>query len=152
MKKILLTGIVLAASFNLKAQELQPSEQQSKGTSTVGIGFQYGGALGYKLSYLDNRNIYFISAGLVGGAIGYQRVIDKDKMHTVGLALGSEVLVSEKGFGLLTYNYHFNTVDDAGWVFGVGAGVRREDLGGAFANLGKTDTHFVADINIGYRF
>ena len=93
----------------------------------LGAGYQYGGALGYKLSNVTEKSIYFISAGVIGGSVGYQRLLDESKQHSLGVAVGSEVLTSEKGFDLMTYNYYSSGADNSGWVVGLSAGVRRED-------------------------
>ena len=119
---------------------------------SVGAGYQYGGALGYKLSNVTEKSIYFISAGVIGGSVGYQRLLDESKQHSLGVAIGSEVLTSEKGFALMTYNYYSAGANNSGWVVGLSAGVRREDKGGSYADLSSTDTFFAGGINIGYQF
>ncbi|MCL1080307.1 hypothetical protein D5R81_08300 [Parashewanella spongiae] len=142
MKKTILMSLLLVSSF--------PSLAETK--NTIGIGYQYGGVFGYKFSSINNNNIYFISAGLVGGAAGYQLLLDGEKKHSIGIALGSEVLTSEKGFGLATYNYYSQGVNKSGFVFGLGIGVRREDEGGVFGSYGKVESKFTADVNLGYQF
>ena len=84
--------------------------------------------------------------------MGYQRLLDESKQHSLGVAAGSEVLTTEKGFALMTYNYYSAGADNSGWVVGLSAGVRREDKGGSYADLSSTDTFFAGGINIGYQF
>lgn len=95
---------------------------------SVGAGYQYGGALGVKYSQVHDKHIVYASAGLIGAALGYQYVISSDRRHTVGFAVGGEVLTSEKGFLALTYNYFSENIDQSGWTFGGSIGVRRTDV------------------------
>ncbi|NKC21316.1 MULTISPECIES: hypothetical protein [Pseudoalteromonas] len=118
----------------------------------VGGGYQYGGVLGLKLSKTTGDHVMFASIGLVGGALGYQYVLTADRKHTIGLVLGSEAITSEKGFAALTYNYFTQGADKPGWTWGGSAGVRREDEGGSFANIGDTDTKALVGLHLGYRF
>ncbi|MBE8232328.1 MAG: hypothetical protein HAW67_01235 [Endozoicomonadaceae bacterium] len=142
MKRIIIMGLFLCCSFT--------SEAATK--NAVGGGYQYGGVLGYKFSTVNESNIYFLSAGLIGGAAGYQLLIDNSKKHSIGIALGSEAFTSEKGFGLATYNFYSQGADESGFVFGLGVGFRREDEGGIFGSYGNVESHFTADINFGYQF
>ncbi len=142
MKKIFLLALLLTSSFSSFAETKH----------ALGAGYQYGGALGYKFSAVNDANIFFISAGLIGGATGYQRIIDEAEKHTIGMTLGSEALTSEKGFALMTYNYFPSGASNSGWTLGISAGVRREDKGGSYAALSETDTFFAGGIHFGYQF
>jgi hypothetical protein len=119
---------------------------------SAGLGYQHGGVLGAQLGHVDGVNKYYISLGLVGGAIGYQRVIDSERKQALGIALGSEVLTSEDGFAVLTYNYHFTGLENPGWVIGVSAGVRREDSGGLYSDSGDSLTQGAFMLELGYKF
>ncbi|GIU50343.1 hypothetical protein TUM4438_35960 [Shewanella sairae] len=118
---------------------------------SLGIGYQYGGVLGVRYNYQKLNHVFFGSLGLVGGALGYQYAFSEQK-HLFGFSVGSEVLTSEDGFAVLTYEYYPKGFTDGGWQFGVSGGVRREDDGGSFGNVGKTATEPTGMISLGYKF
>ena len=118
---------------------------------SLGVGQQYGGVLGVRYNYQNQNHVFSASLGLVGGALGYQYAFSEQK-HLVGFSVGSEVLTSEDGFAVLTYEYYPKGFTDGGWQFGVSGGVRREDEGGSFGNVGKTVTEPTGMISLGYKF
>jgi hypothetical protein len=119
---------------------------------TLGLGYQYGGVAGVQIAHLDDQNKYFASIGLIGVALGVQRVFDTERKQSFGGVIGQEVFTSEDGFALLTYNYHKSGFDKAGLVIGLSAGVRKQDSASFFANLNDSKRYAVAMINVGYKF
>ena len=118
---------------------------------TVGLGYQYGGVLGAQVAYIDGNNKYFASLGLIGAALGAQRVFGSERKHSFGVVIGKEELTSEDGFTLVTYNYHASGFNNTGLVFGLSAGVKSEDAG-FYVDYNGTKTDGVVMINIGYKF
>ena len=137
----LVVASLLLLSFAVSASDNKVS---------AGFGFQYGGVLGVKYAIDSDNSRYFASIGALGGSVGYEYALSDT--NAITLALGSEVLVSEKGFIMLEFNHYFQGRDNDGWRFGAGAGVVREDQGGFYANLGKTDTTGTISVNLGYQF
>jgi len=140
--KILITILIL----------LTPQISQAKNQWSTGIGYQYGGLLGGQYGYIDGDNKYFISLGLVGGAIGYERVVSENSKHTVGIMTGAAEEVAQDGFLLLIYNYHFSTLQDNGWLAGINIGIRREDDSGLFAQKSDIGTYSSLGITVAYKF
>ena len=140
-KKALLVTTLLLPSF-ANADENKVS---------AGVGFQYGGALGvkYAVNTGDNSRL-FAAIGLIGGAVGYEYALSEK--NAISFALGSEVIISEKGFVMLEYNHYFQGRDNTGWRVGGGIGITREDQGGAYGAYGETDTKGNISVNIGYQF
>lgn len=118
---------------------------------STGVGFQYGGALGvkYAVNTGDNSRL-FAAIGLIDGAVGYEYALSEK--NAISFALGSEVIVSEKGFVMLEYNHYFQGRDNTGWRVGGGIGITRKDQGGAYGAYGETDTKGSIGVNIGYQF
>jgi|GEM_PF-862157 len=148
MKKILATILLFI---------LCSKSALAENVSSLGIGYQYGGAIGFKFDFKEAKNNYFTSLGLLGGAIGYQRFIESDNKQAFGMMAGAEVLASEKGFIALTYNYYLQGFENKGWVVGVSFGLRRtdEDLIGIRDILGarqEVKTKMLLSVNAGYRF
>ncbi len=120
--------------------------------TTFGIGHQYGGILGAQFSYKTESTKYFGSLGVIGAAAGYQTTFSKNSKHAYGFVIGREELQSEDGFLFATYDYHFEGFANKGFVIGTGLGFTREDTGGFYADLGKTETSTSVTLNIGYKF
>ena len=118
---------------------------------SAGAGFQYGGAVGvqYAINAGESSRV-FASIGLVGAAVGYEYAFSEQ--NAISFAVGSEQLYSEKGFVMLEYNHYFQGRKNAGWRFGVGIGITRQDQGSWWADYGKTDTKATPSINLGYQF
>ncbi|PCK33067.1 hypothetical protein [Pseudoalteromonas piscicida] len=123
-----------------------------KAEVTVGGGYQYGGVVGVKYAKTTGDHIAFASIGLIGGAVGYQYILTADRKHTMGVAVGSEIITSEKGFAALTYNYYSQGADKSGWTWGGSLGARREDNGIFFSDSGKRETKTLIGLHLGYRF
>jgi len=119
---------------------------------SAGLGYQHGGLLGAQLSYIKNDNKYLAAMGLVGGSIGYQRILDSERKHSLGFTLGSEAITSEDGFAVISYNYYFSDIDSNGWILGVSGGIRQEDEGSFFANKGTTKSKGALSIELSYQF
>lgn len=120
--------------------------------TSIGLGHQYGGVLGAKLSYKTESSKYYGSLGLIGASVGFQTTFSKNSKHAYGLVIGREEIQSEDGFLFATYDYHFNGFTNNGLVIGTGFGVTREDTGGMFADTGKSETSTSVTLNIGYKF
>ncbi|CAH9054834.1 hypothetical protein PSECIP111854_01455 [Pseudoalteromonas sp. CIP111854] len=118
----------------------------------IGAGYQYGGALGAKYSLVQGEHTVYASLGLIGAAMGYQFVFSNNNKHAIGIAVGSEVITSEKGFAAFTYNYYSQGVSASGWVLGGSVGARREDKASMFASLDEVHTKTLVGIHVGYRF
>ena len=131
---------------------ITPCTSFAKTQLSVGLGYQHASVLGIQYGVIEGVNKYYGAVGLSGVAVGYQRAIDVQKKHTIGVVIGKESLSSEDGFALFTYNYHFTAQDISGWQLGVSAGVRREDEGSFFSNVGKTSTKGAVFIDVSYKF
>lgn len=139
---IIFTTLIFFASFNVYA----------KGQLSLGLGYQHASVFGVQYGYIDGNNKYFGAVGLTGAALGYQRAIDFDSKHTIGIVVGKESLASEDGFALLTYNYHFTAQEMSGWQLGVSAGVRREDEASFFGSSGEASSKAAFSIDLSYKF
>ena len=128
------------------------SENRSTYRFSAGIGHQYGGVVGAQFSYTAERSKFYGSLGLVGAAVGFETTFNENKKHAFGLTLGSEAIQSEDGFAFVTYNYHFNGLDQEGFIIGTGIGVTREDELGLFGNSGNTESSAALTFNFGYKF
>lgn len=124
----------------------------AKGQISIGVGYQHASLLGIQYGVLDGTNKYFAAVGLGGAAVGYQRGIDSQNKHALGVVFGKESLTSEDGFALLTYNYHLSNIENSGLQLGISAGVRREDDFGFFGDSGETSSKFVVAVDISYKF
>lgn len=129
----------------------------AENASSLGIGYQYGGAIGFKFDFKEAQNNYFASLGLLGGAVGYQRFTASDNKQAFGIMAGAEVLASEKGFIALTYNYYLQGFENEGWVVGASIGLRRTDgdllgISGIFGARREVKTKTLISVNAGYRF
>ncbi len=120
--------------------------------TAVGLGHQYGGVLGAQFSYKTESSKYYGSVGLIGVAAGLQKTFNENSKHAYGFVIGREELQSEDGFLFATYDYHFNGFANNGLVIGTGLGITRQDAGGFFADIGKTETSTSVTLNIGYKF
>jgi hypothetical protein len=120
--------------------------------TAVGLGHQYGGVLGAQFSYKTESSKYYGSVGLIGVAAGFQKTFNENSKHTYGFVIGREEIQSEDGFLFATYDYHFNGFANNGLVIGTGLGITRQDAGGLFADIGKTETSTSVTLNIGYKF
>jgi hypothetical protein len=120
--------------------------------TAIGIGHQYGGVLGAQFSYKTESSKYYGSLGVIGVSAGFQTIFSENSKHTYGFVIGREELQSEDGFLFVTYNYHIDGFTKKGFVIGTGLGVTREDTGGLFADIGKTETSTSVTLNIGYKF
>jgi hypothetical protein len=130
---------------------------QAKEGFSAGIGFEYGGLIGAKYSIRDQDNHYFGSLGLLGAAIGYQKIMDTNEKHLFGIVAGAEEFTSEEGFIGLNYNYHANGFHSEGWTVGFVAGIRRTDgdpleVGGLFGGETETETKALVGVSFGYSF
>jgi hypothetical protein len=119
---------------------------------SVGTGYQHGSLIGAQAAYQVDANRYYLAAGLVGAALGYDRAIDSEMKHTLGFAVGSEQLTSEDGFAVLTYNYHAKGMTQPGWKLGLSLGTRREDSASFFGDSGKSTTQTAVSFDLAYRF
>lgn len=139
-------SIVAASALLLSATSFANESNFSAGT-----GFQFGGVIGvkYAIDVSENSRV-FASAGLIGGAIGYEYAFSEN--NAVSLSLGSEVIVSEKGFIMLDYNHYFDGRNNSGWHIGGGIGITREDLDGLYGSYGETDTKGNISFVLGYQF
>lgn len=130
----------------------------SKEGFSTGFGYEYGGVLGVKYSIRDQYNHYFGSLGVIGAAIGYQKIIDEDEKHLLGFVAGIEELTSEDGFISLNYNYYVNGFDSEGWVVGLSFGIRRTDgdpldISGIFeTDKRETESKALVGLSFGYSF
>ena len=125
---------------------------------SAGIGYEYGGVIGAKYSIRDQDNHYFASLGLIGAAVGYQRIMDTDEKHLFGVVAGAEEFSSEEGFIGLNYNYHPSGFNSKGWTVGVVAGMRRTDgdpleiSGIFFGDEAEVETKALLGLSFGYSF
>lgn len=119
---------------------------------SIGMGHQYGGIFGGQLAYKTEYTKYYGSLGLVGVAAGFQTTFTENSKHSYGLVVGREELQSEDGFLFVTYDYHLNGFSNKGLVIGTGLGITREDEGGSFSDIGKTETSTSITFNLGYKF
>jgi hypothetical protein len=125
---------------------------------SAGFGYDYGGVLGAKYSIRDQDNHYFASLGVIGAAVGYQKITDEEEKHLFGLFAGVEELTSEDGFIGLNYNYYANGFDNEGWVVGLSLGIRRTDgdpldIGGIFGTEQReTESKALVGLSLGYSF
>jgi len=110
----------------------------------AGVGYPYGGAIGAQYSMKQGKDILFGSVGLVGVAIGYQRLLDPAQQHSLGVVAGTETFTSDHGFIAAQYNYYLSGANQPGWVIGLTAGQRQED--------GKVGNHSLLGVHAGYRF
>jgi hypothetical protein len=120
--------------------------------TAFGIGHQYGGVLGAQFSYKTESTKYYASLGVIGTAAGFQTIFSDNSKHAYGFVIGREEIQSEDGFLFATYDYHFDGFANKGFVIGTGIGVTREDMGGFYADTGKTETSTSITLNIGYKF
>lgn len=147
--KVVLSVLLILVSINIT---------HAKEGFSAGVGFEYGGLIGAKYSIRDQDNHYFGSLGLLGAAIGYQKIMDTDEKHLFGIVAGAEEFASEDGFIGLNYNYHANGFNSEGWTVGFVAGVRRTDgdpleIGGIFgADEPETETKALVGVSFGYSF
>jgi hypothetical protein len=119
---------------------------------SVGAGHQYAGVLGAQVSSQQGAVRTYGALGLIGYAIGVETTLGLSSQHTYGAVLGREEVGSEDGFIFATYNYYVSGVENAGWVFGAGLGVTRQDEGGAFGDQGVVESKTSLSLNIGYKF
>lgn len=140
--KILLATLILIA----------PQLSQAQNQWSAGLGYQYGGLIGGQYGYIDGDNKYYVSFGLVGAALGFERAISANKKHTLGVTSGINELSAEDGFLHFTYNYHFNELALNGFQIGVSAGIRREDEAGFLGDRGPTNSYNSLGISVAYKF
>lgn len=119
---------------------------------SVGTGYQHGSVLGAQIAFQNDANRYYIAAGAVGFAAGYEHAIGSPKQHTLGFALGKEEITSEDGFAVATYNYYFNGMANPGWKLGISLGSRREDTASFFGDSGDSTTKTAISIDVAYNF
>jgi hypothetical protein len=120
--------------------------------TAVGLGHQYGGVLGAQFSYKTASSKYYGAVGVIGASAGFQKTFTENSKHAYGFVIGREEIQSEDGFLFATYDYHFNGFTHNGLVIGTGLGITRQDHGGLFADIGKTETSTSVTLNIGYKF
>ena len=85
----------------------------------------------------------------IGVSAGFETTFEKNSKHAYGFAVGAEVITSEDGFALATYNYHFNGFSNPGLVIGTAVGLRTN-----ITPLGKDEKEpsFILTFNVGYKF
>lgn len=126
-------------------------------TLHVGFGYEFGGVIGAKYNFKREQDNYFVSIGLLGGAMGYQYLTDETEQHSFGIMGGAEALSSESGFVALSYNYYPKGFTNDGWVIGASLGFRRTDedpinISGLFGVPSETKTKALVGISIGFTF
>ncbi|KNC65908.1 hypothetical protein [Pseudoalteromonas ardens] len=150
MKKTyhLALGLVAVSFINTAQAEL-----------SVGAGYPYGGLIGVQYTNaVNDDHLVSISAGLIGAAISYEYILDKDNKHTLGVITGSEAFTSEKGFAALNYHYYSQGALQEGWTFGASVGVRRTDEREYRTDIldifgtEKVQSKTLIGLHIGYRF
>jgi hypothetical protein len=127
------------------------SERDSDFVFSSGIGHQYGGIIGAQFAYRFEQSKIYSSIGIVGLALGFETAFDNNKKHSFGLVVGTELLRTEDGFAFVTYNYHFNGIDQKGFVIGTGIGATREDEN-SIINTGNREYSTALTFNLGYKF
>ncbi|WP_371193311.1 hypothetical protein [Glaciecola sp. SC05] len=126
-------------------------------TLHVGFGYEFGGVIGAKYNFKREKDNYFVSIGLLGGAAGYQYLTDETEQHAFGIMGGAETLSSENGFLALSYHYYAKGFTNDGWVIGASLGFRRTDedplnISGLFGVPSETETKALVGISIGFTF
>lgn len=97
---------------------------------SIGTGYTYASPfLGVQFSQKSEISKVYVSAGLIGYAIGFETSVTENNKHTLGVTGGQEFLTSDVGFAFVTYSYHFNALANSGFVAGLGAGFRVEEYG-----------------------
>ena len=129
-----------------------PGLAHSNTQISAGTGYQHGSLLGAQIAFQSDANRYYVAAGLVGVAVGYERVIDSSEQHSLGFAVGKEELTSEDGFAVATYNYYFNGIAQPGWKLGFSLGARREDTASFFGDSGDSTTKTAISLDLAYKF
>ncbi|MCG7563162.1 hypothetical protein [Pseudoalteromonas sp. McH1-42] len=126
---------------------------------SVGAGYPYGGLTGIQYTNaVNDDHLLSISAGLIGAAISYEYILDKDNKHTLGIIAGSEALTSENGFVALNYHYYSQGALQEGWTFGASVGVRRTDEREYRTDIldifgtEKVESKALIGLHLGYRF
>ncbi len=145
-----MTKWLLGAALLVAAQAHADSDTEH--SLSVGAGYQYGGLLGAKLGLQSDNHVLYGSLGLIGAAAGYQYLVDENKHHAFGVSVGSEVVSSEDGFLLATYDFYLNGYQKPGFHIGINAGTRREDSASFWANNEDSQFSTVVSLSVGYKF
>ena len=119
---------------------------------SVGHGYLSGGVLGVQYQTIHDDQKWTLALGLVGVAAGWQVGLDPEQKHSVGFAFGREEFTAESGFLVASYQFHPQGFSKSGMRIGFSAGVRREDEGGWWADLGKNENEAAVALEIGYQF
>jgi hypothetical protein len=83
--KAFVIGLLLFSSFTFAGEY----------KTAFGIGHQYGGVVGAKVSYITENSQYYGSLGVIGASAGFQTIFSKNSKHAYGFVIGREEIQSE---------------------------------------------------------
>lgn len=124
---------------------------------SLGAGLQYSGAIGSQFALKTEESKYFVSVGLPGYSLGMQTTISDNQNHSVGFSYGRVDTIfssKESRYGFITYNYHFSSFQDTGWLVGTGIGFYDEASHKILFTNERKDPSAKAmyTLDIGYKF
>ena len=114
----------------------------------VGFGVQYGGVLGYQLSYTQSQSKYRASVGLIGASLGYDYYLSDT------FSMGATYTISGRNVSSLNINYVPSGYTNNGWIFGIDlARIDGQSAGGSSFFLRKEKkSKNIIFFSAGYKF
>ena len=116
--------------------------------NAAGIGLQYGGILGYQLSYKEAQSNFRAAAGIIGASLGY------DYYLTDNFSLGATYTLSSRNVTSLNINYTPSGYLHRGWVLGIDLAYidGQRAGGGSFFLQREEESKNVVWLSAGYKF
>ena len=121
----------------------------------AGYGNQYGPNVGAQLSLASEFDRYYVSLGFGSGGWGYQRAIDEDTKHSLGInqSVYSHFNLDKNDcYSLLTYNYHPDGFKSEGITLGFAIGEHRQKQYDRDGDLESEKKGPTLTLSIGYKF
>lgn len=114
----------------------------------TGFGIQYGGLVGYQLSYKESQSNFRGAVGLGGGSVGY------DYLIADSFSLGATYTVSVRNVTSLNFNYMPSGNLNRSWIFGIDLAHidGQKASGDGFFRKQEKDSKNIIFFSVGYKF